>query len=322
MTKSKRTIEHWIKHGGLFSSVFGVVRFVLFACMSFVLLYPLLYMISVAFRPVSDMYDPMVVWVPKTFTLDNMVDVFKKMDYPKALMNTVIIDFGSSIIQVFICSMAGYGFARFNFRFKKLLFAILMMIIIIPPQLITIPSYLNLKNFDFFGTGSLLGLFTGQPLTVNLLNNPLAFYIPAFFGAGIRSSLFIFIFRQFFRGLPKELEQSAYVDGSGPFRTYFQIMFPNAVTAVITVLLFSIVWYWNDFYYVSMYFSTTRTVTTALYNIRATLVTDSGLSIEDPIGFATRIQAACLYVVGPILILYIVLQRYFTESIERTGIVG
>jgi len=313
---NKRRRERLLKTG------YGVLRLILFISMGFVLLYPLLYMLSIAFRPVSEMYDPTVVWIPKTLTLDNMIEVFNKMEYPKALLNTVMIDFGSSMIQVFICAMVGYGFARFRFKFKNLLFAVLIMVIIIPPQLITIPSYLNLKSFDFFGLGSLIGLFRGEPFTINLLNSPFAFYLPALFGAGIRSGLFIFIFRQFFRSMPRELEQSAYVDGSGPFKTYFRIMLPNAKTAIITVLLFSIVWYWNDYYYASMYFTTTRTVTTALYNIRATLVTDSGLSIDDPIGFISRIQAACLYVVGPVLVFYIILQRHFTESIERTGIVG
>lgn len=280
-----------------------IIRFILLLGMCFILLYPLLYMLSMTFRVTEDLYDPSVIWIPKSFTLDNLKMVFEVMEYPTSLKNSLVLDVGSSVIQLLSCAAVGYGFSRFNFKGKGILFGLLVFSIVIPPQILSNPLYLMYKEYK-------------------LLNTVFSFYLPAVFASGIRSGLYIFIFRQFFRGMPSELEDSAYVDGCGPYRTFFSIILPNATAALITVFLFSIVWYWNDFFYTNMFFSNTRTLTTSLYNIRSELVTSTGVSISDPIAYNAQLQAGCLLVVSPILLVFVFLQKYFTESLERTGIVG
>lgn len=280
-----------------------IIRFILLLGMCFILLYPLLYMLSMTFRVSEDLYDPSVIWIPKSFTLDNLKLVFEVMEYPTSIRNSLVLDVGSSIIQLLSCAAVGYGFSRFNFRGKGILFGLLVFSIIIPPQILSNPLYLLFNKYK-------------------LLDTVFSFYLPAIFASGIRSGLYIFIFRQFFRGMPSELEDSAYVDGCGPYKTFFRIILPNASAALITVFLFSIVWYWNDFFYTNMFFSNTKTLTTALYNIRSELVTSTGVSISDPIAFNAQLQAGCLLVVSPILLVFVFLQKYFTESLERTGIVG
>lgn len=280
-----------------------IIRFILLLGMCFILLYPLLYMLSMTFRVTDDLYDPSVIWIPKTLTFDNLKTVFKVMEYPKSLKNSLIMDIGSSVLQLFSCAAVGYGFSRFEFKGKAFLFGLVIFSIIIPPQILSNPLYIMYKEY-------------------HLLNTVFSFYLPAVFASGIRSGLYIFIFRQFFRGMPSELEDSAYVDGCGPYKTFFRIMMPNATAALITVFLFSIVWYWNDFFYTNMFFSNTRTLTTSLYNITAELAKENGGAVSDPIAYNAQLQAGCLLVVSPILAVFIFLQRYFTESLERTGIVG
>ena len=202
----------------------GLVRAIFLISMCFVILYPILYMISMAFRTAEDIYDPTVIWIPKTFTTENFKEVFEMMDYFPKLLKTVEISVIATILNVMICAFAGYGFARFRFKGKGLLFGFVLFTIIVPPQSISIPMYIGYKNFDFLGIGTLIGYITGTPLTANLLNTDMVFYVPALLGAGIKSGLFIYIFRQFFRNLPKELEDAACIDGCSIPRTYFNII--------------------------------------------------------------------------------------------------
>jgi multiple sugar transport system permease protein len=177
------------------------------------------------------------------------------------------------------------------------------------------------QSFSIPIVGDILQALTGSQPSVNLINDPLAFYIPAALGVGIRSGLYIFIFRQFFRGVPKELEEAATVDGCGVFKTFLRIMVPNSGAAFLTVFLFSIVWYWNDFFQTSMLMTGRSTLAVALSSLRLSLRLQ-GVDIYDPFMLTTRLQAGALVTVLPLLIMYIVLQKYFTESVERTGIVG
>ena len=119
------------------------------------------------------------------------------------------------------------------------------------------PLYLQYRNFDFLGLGTLIGWITGNYLTINLLNTPAPMMISAILGLGLRSGLFIYIFQQFFRGLPRELEDAAYIDGCSIPKTFVSVMLPNSRSAIVSCVLFSFVWYWNDYFMSSLYFSKT-----------------------------------------------------------------
>lgn len=297
------------------SCVWPFFRFVIIFGLSFVILYPILYMISTSLRPQSEMSDPSVMWIPKTIRFENFADVWSAINYPKTLWDTLVLNIVSSVLQVGTCALTGYGFARFKFKGKNVLFAIVILQIIVPMQIILIPQYMQFRYFDIFG---LLNALTGDSL--NLTNTNFAMYIPALFCNGIRAGLFIYLFRQFFRGLPKELEDAAYLDGCGPFKTFISVMVPNAASSFLTVFIFSIVWYWNDYYVSSMYFKDPNTIALKISSIAEIMA----MKLTGKVGVASDyivwMEAGCLLAVAPIVIMYIFLQKYFTEGIERAGL--
>lgn len=177
----------------------------LFIGLIYVILYPILYMLSTTFRTDADSLDPSVVWIPKHVTLNNLRQAFVSMKYLNSLWNTVSVMLVSALLQVGVTAVVGYGFARFKFRFKKLLFALVLFTIVVPAQTTIIPVFVGFSNFDVLGIVRLINALTGADIILRLTNTPLVMYLPALFGMGIRSGLFIYIFRQFFRNMPKEL---------------------------------------------------------------------------------------------------------------------
>ena len=299
-------------------SVWPIFRFLILFGLCFIILYPLIFMFSTAFRPNAQMNDPSIVWIPKTFTLQNIRETWDVMKYGATVLNTVKLNLVASVLQVITCAITGYGFARFNFKGKGFLFVIVVLMIIVPPQITTIPLYMQYSYFNPLG---LVKLFTGD--TISLINSGLTMYLPALFANGLRAGLFILIFRQFFRGLPKELEDAAYLDGCGPLKTFIVVMVPNAASSFLTVFLFSVVWYWNDYYVSSSFFNQNDTVALMLKNLTATLQAD--LFNNQTVGARQMIvwlESGCILAITPILVMYIFLQKYFTEGIERSGLVG
>ncbi len=301
----------------------SVLRYLFLFGLSVIILYPLFYSLSVALRPVEDLYDPLVILVPRTFTLDNIRNVFERMDYLKSLCGSFVRDLGSTVLQLASCSLAGYGLARFRFRGKKIIGAIVMVLIIVPPQTYIIPNYIQFRYFDPLYIGKLIGLFTGKDVSLNLVNSNLAFYLPALFGMGIRSGIVIFLFRQFFRGMPRELEEAALIDGCSFFSTFTRVMLPNAKASLVTSFLLTLVWYYNDYVYTSSLMPQSQTVMNQLSilknNISHIMEYEQNASPYEGI---LLLQAGVLLSIIPLLIVYLVFQRQFTESIERSGIVG
>lgn len=289
-------------------------RFFILFGLGFVILYPLIYMLSCAFREGSDMTDPTVMWITRHYTLDIIRETINAMDFGNTLLNTLKLNIGCSVVQVISCAITGYGFARFKFRGKSIMFGIVIMMILVPAQIISLPLY---TQFRYFG---IKGIFS-----INLIDSMACMYLPAATGNGIRSGLMILIFRQFFRGMPKELEDAAYLDGCGPFGTFLRVMMPNALSSLLTVFLFSVVFYWNDYYVSSTFFTNNKTVSLMLKNLSSQLslmlFNDATVQISEREQIVWM-EAGCLISIMPILIMYIFLQKYFTEGIERSGIVG
>lgn len=311
---SKQEIAY-LRRKQIFEKCWPVFRFLILFGLGFVILTPLIFMISYGFRENTDMNDPTIIWIPRHVTLRIMKQTIDAMGLTQSknnpLINTLVLNIGCSICQVVTCAVTGYGFARFKFKGRNLLFGIVVLMILVPTQIISIPLYSTFRNFLF---GS-----------VNLIDNMLVMYLPALTANGIRAGLMIFIFRQFFRGLPKELEDAAYLDGCGPFKTFLQVMVPNAASSFLTVFLFSIVWYWNDYYVASSFFTNTKTISLVLKNLDGTLNiaifnnANANVSAREKIVW---LEAGCLISITPMLILYACLQKHFTEGIERSGIVG
>ena len=300
----------------------AIARYVILILLAYQLLYPVLYMISASVKAPIDSYDPGIIWIPKHFSATGFTDAFKTMKYLDALVRSLGIGLGCALLDVASCALAGYGFARYKFPLKNVFFVCVILTLIVPTQTIILPYYMNMRYFDPLGMMTLFSKITGSETMINLIGNNLAFFIPSALGAGIRSGLYIYIFRQFFEGMSAALEESAYVDGSGPLRTFTHIMLPNAKNAIITVFLFSFVWHFNDYYLSKQLMGTSeRTLIVALSSLRMDLAAVIGGQTEfDPIRVQTRIQAGCLLVILPMFLLYIVSQRKLADSIEHIGI--
>lgn len=299
-----------------------IAKYVILILLAYQLIYPVLYMISASIKAPVDSYDPSVIWIPKHFSATGFTDAYKTMKYMDALVRSLGIGLGCAILDVISCALAGYGFARYKFPFKNFFFACVILTLIVPTQTIILPYYMNMKYFDPLGIMSLLSTITGKDVAINLVGSNLAFFIPSVLGAGIRSGLYIYIFKQFFEGMSAALEESAYVDGSGPLRTFLYIMLPNAKNAIVTVFLFSFVWHFNEYYLSNQLLGTgKRTLIVALSSLRVDLAAViGGQTTTDPIRIQTRIQAGCLLTILPMFLLYIVTQRKLADSIEHIGI--
>jgi len=295
----------------------GLFRFILICGISYVILSPLIGIVSRSFFSDADKNNPMVYLIPITPTLERYRLALLRLDYFNTLGRTIAYVCSLSVLQVFVCSMVGYGFARFAFPLKNLFFACVIVMIVIPPHSIMFPLYVTFRNFDIFGLIAALN----NGAAPNLLQTPWPMYIMTLFGTGLRSGLYIFIFTQFFRGLPKELEEAAQVDGANYLYTYFRIMLVNALPAVVTVAIFSLVWQYNDTFYSNLFgLSGNMMLSKRITTLQATIQNMD--AVRDPSIAALYVNAGIALVILPLIILYVLLQKQFIEGVERSGIVG
>lgn len=301
----------------------SLIRYVYFIAISYVLLYPFLYTVINSLKSFSDTYDVTVTWVPKSIYFGNFVAAFQVFDVKNSLLNTLVYEIVAALIQFCACAVAAYGLSRFKLWGRGLMMGLLILNILVPAMMIIIPSYVNYSHMDFFGILGLISKLIGQDIRPNLIGTPLVFYLPAIGGVGLKGGLFIYIFVQFFKGLPKELEEAAWIDGAGAWKTFLRIVLPSSGSASITVLLFSIVWHWNDYYLAQMYMKDS-TLATAINNFSGNVTSNIlGLDINTARMMNVPILlAGCMIFILPMLIFYIIIQKKFITSIATSGIVG
>lgn len=301
----------------------SIIRAVLVIGICFIIVYPLLIKLSVSLMSEKDLYDTTVKYIPKHVTLNNYVMAWKGMDYPVTLVRTLILAVVTSVLQLASSTLVGYGFARFKFPLKNLIFLLVIITLLVPPQTIMVPLFMKFRYFDIFG---IITAITGQPL--NLIDTFWPFILTAMSCTGLKNGLYVYMMRQHFRGMPKELEEAAYVDGSGFFRTFCTIILPSAKPMLLTVFLFSFVWQWTDTFYATLFLSNTKLLPTALSSLAANLwaqYSGTGLgqmSFISP-GFYSMVNnTGSNLLIAPLIICYLFTQKHFVESVERSGIVG
>jgi multiple sugar transport system permease protein len=273
----------------------------------YIILAPVIGIVSRAFMTLDDVGNPLVFLLPLEGTLYNLQSAMHFMNYWRTLGVTLGFAGGLALLHVIVCSLVGYGFARFNFPGRDILFGLAILTIVIPTQAYMIPMFLNFRFF--LGQGDM-----------NLLGTPWPIILLTVTGVGIRSGLYIYILRQFFRGIPKELEEAAFIDGAGPVKTFVRIMLPNAVPALITVFLFAFVWHFNDTYYSSMLMPGHQMMSTMVVSVGSNY--GAGLEFPNPALQQMVTFGGVLLAIAPILLIYLFLQRFFVEGLERSGIVG
>ena len=176
------------------NGVFGsLLRYVVLIAIGYIILYPLLYMISSSIRTRDSFYDPSIVWITSEVTLENFDYAFGIMNYAGAFLNTIIYEMISAGIQIISCSIVAYGLARFEFKEKKVLTFFMFLLILVPSQMMMLPIFMNYSKLDFLGLLGLIDSLTGIDIRPNVLNSVWTFYLPALFGVGIRSGIIIYI---------------------------------------------------------------------------------------------------------------------------------
>lgn len=297
-----------------------LVRVAVIIPVMYVILYPLFTMVSTSLQSQYQALDPSVVWIPKLITDENYKKAMLALDFSHSFLRSIEVNVLSAIIEVATCAVTAYGFARFKFKFKGLLMGLLILSIIVPQEMIAVPTYLQLRYADILGILGFLGKLIGTELRPSLINTPWSFWIPSILSVGLRSGLFIFIYMQFYKGLPKELEEAAYIDGAGPFKTFLKIIVPSSGTAIVTVTIFSVIWHWNEYYLSSIYFSSNFPLAVKLATIEETMnVMALVNSVTNRNGI---IMAASLMFILPMLVIYMIVQRKFVKSVDSVGIVG
>ena len=297
-------------------------RYLLLVGFAYVLIYPFIFMIVNSFKGPVDWFDPTVIWVPKGFSLDNYVIAMRYMNYVSAFAQTLICGMIPALLSFFTCAVAGYGLARFRFKGKGLLTALMILCIMVPDPMIMIPSYDNFRHLDFLGIFTLLFKLTGLDLRLSIIDTPLVFIIPALLATGLKNGLFIYIYSQFFKGLPKELEEAAWIDGAGPWKTFLNIVLPSSGASTVTVIVFSVVWYWNDYYLAQIYLSENFPLSVVLSNFNSNLSVLNEWKGEYLFTTGSLLLTCCFISIIPLLIFFLFMQRKFVQSIATCGIVG
>ena len=293
LQKSKKT------SGAIF---FSVLRYLFLILIGYVVLYPLLYMISNAVKDQNAFLDVSRLWVPKTVTYDKFKEIWEMGHFGVALQKTLTVQVSSAFLEVISCSFAGYAMARFNYKLKRLESVLVILALLIPVQMYSLALSVTYRNIGIFDT-------------------PFVYILPSLFGVGVRGGMIIFIYRQFFEGLPKELEEAAYVDGAGPLRTFFSIALPSSGVVILTVSVLSFIWHWNESYLADLCFiSGNRPLASAMGTLRE-LLQQRGLFLGKP-EYPAYISAGCLIFIVIPLVLYMIFQRRFVRSIDRVGITG
>lgn len=282
----------------------------------YVIMGPVFGIVANSFFSNKDAYNPMVYLIPQNPTLERYQLAIKIMDYLPTMLKSLAYSFVLMLLQILTCSMVGYGFARYKFPLKNLLFGCVVVMIVIPAHTIMLPLYMTFRTFDPLG---IVSAITGS--SINLMGTPVPMIVMTALGCGLRSGLYIYIFNQFFRGLPKEIEEAALVDGAGTWYTYFFIMLRNAMPSVITVAVFSLVWQYNDTFYAKLFhLPQSMSIGTRISSLVANIANQ--YKIMDKTIQTPYLDAGIVLMMIPVVLIYIILQKQFIEGVERSGIVG
>ncbi len=232
-------------------------------------------------------------WIPTRISFSSIRRVFRETIMQNAMVNSLTISFITSILQTFFCALYGYTFAKLKFKGSNVIFWIILLSIFIPLDALQIARVLHFTNDPLFG--------------IKLIGKSYTLYLMALLGVGLRAPLFIYIFRQYFKAVPQDLEDASLVDGCGVFRSFFKVMLPNAKGGIITTFILTFVWTYNDYYYPALLRFSTNNITL--------------LSTRLMGGRYSNANASALMMIIPLLIIYLITQKYLIDGIKKSVIV-
>ena len=293
-----------MQQGGLYN----IIVYIILIDLAFVFLYPFIYMLVTSFKSYNDITDITVKWYPRELSPQNWKTAFETLALPRTFFNSVFVSLFSTAGHLIACSFVAYGFARYKFPLKKLMFFGVLLTIVVPVQSIIIPQYRLYVQLGIEGYWALI--------------------LPTFLGFGLRGGLFIFLFRQFFLRMPTALEEAAEIDGTNPFGTFVRIILPSSGPIMLVCFVLSMVWHWNDYYEPSLYLTNADQwllpqALPAMYDlVKEMSKTTSGDTVALRLMYHDGVvMAGTAIAVLPLLVMYLCLQNKFVESIDRTGIV-
>lgn len=290
------------------ATIFGnIFAYVLTIGIAFVIIYPLLRRIGNAFKPVEEFYDTSIVYFPRNPTFEVVRQAFYRLNFKQVGIPSFLMALYVGLTQMVVALLVGYGFARFKFRGSRVLFACVILTLVVPPQTILIPLYLRFRYFDILG---IFKAITGHSL--KLIDTYWCQILLSATGLGWKNGLYIYLMRQYFRGVPKALEEAAYIDGARTFKAFVKIMVPSALPMMLTVFLFSFSWQWTDTFYTGTFLIKKKLLATSV----------NAITHENELMAFNLQQTAILVILIPLIFLFVVTQRYFVEGIERSGLTG
>lgn len=297
------------------SFVTSLFCYVLLILVSFIILFPFISKISASFMSVEDMYDRTVNFIPRKPTLDNYKFVMQAIKFGSTGLRTLGLSLLCAIPQTFVAAMTGYALAKMKKKMGKIGMGMVLATVLVPPQVIMLPMYLKFRFYDVFG---IVNLITGKQ--INLLDTAggvLPFIILSCTGMAFKNGIYIFLLRQFYKGIPEELEEAAFIDGCSTFKTFFKIVLPVSVPMMVTVFLLSFCWQWTDTFYTNLFLKSDAVLSTAIFSISGIQQQGSGNFYETVI-----INTAVILAILPLVILYFFGQRKLIAGIERSGVTG
>ncbi len=271
-----------------------IARILLYAVLILIALFfllPLLWMFSTSIKPRSEWVTLPLTWIPHNLTWENYTSILANPTLPivRWFVNSVGISLIVTVLVVLIDAMAGYAYARLNFIGRDALFALLLATLFLPGIMFIVPNFLTVARLDW-------------------LNTYQGVFVP-----GLASVFGVFFLRQFFQSIPKELEEAAFIDGAGPFTTFFRVVLPLARPAMATLAIITFLGSWNDFLWPLLILSdrTMKTLPVGLAELQGAYVFEYG-----------PLMAGAVIAALPVLILYLFLQRYIVQSVAMTGLKG
>jgi len=282
-------------HGGRKWRWKTAARHLALIAVGLIMIYPLIWLFFGSFKTNADLFGSMGLW-PKTFVWDSYIKGWRstgQFTYATFFANTFLLVIPTVIFTVVSSVIVGYGFARFEFPLKNFLFILMISTLMLPQTVVLIPRYLIFRDLGW-------------------LNSYWPFIVPAIFAC---FPFFIFMMVQFFRGLPRELDESAEIDGCSPPRILFNILLPLSVPAMVSAVIFQFIWTWNDFFNQLVFINSVKKYTVSLA-LRMGIDSTGGDTEWN------QLLAMSILSILPLVVLFFAAQRYFVEGVATTGIKG
>jgi multiple sugar transport system permease protein len=279
-----------------------VITYILLGLVSIIMVLPFFWMLSTSLKVDAEIFGRTIKWIPSTLDWENYRYIFNDLNMDTLFRNTIYVSVIAVFVQIILCSMAGYAFARLNFRGKNILFLATVMTMTVPFEVLVLPMFILVRHFPLAGGNNLLG--NGG---VGLLNSYTGIVFPH-----LVTVYGIFIFRQFFLGFPRELEDAAMIDGANKARIFWSLVLPNSGPVIGTMALFAFLWTWNDLLW---------PVIVIKQNHLKTLQAGIAIVAQNPSRWG-EMMAASVMITLPVVLVFLLLQRFLVQGVATSGIKG